>query len=124
MANTIWTIGHSTRSWEAFLELLTTSGIEKLADVRRFPGSRRYPQFGREAMEAASRRAGIEYRHFESLGGRRSTRQPGSPNTAWRVAAFNAFADYMATEEFTRTLDALTAWAAHGRTVLMCSEAV
>jgi uncharacterized protein (DUF488 family) len=124
MVNVIWTIGHSTRAWEAFLDLLQASAIQQLADVRRFPGSRRHPQFNREAMETGLRPEGVAYRHFEALGGRRSARQPDSPNTAWRVAAFNAFADSMATDEFARTLEDLTRWAAQGRTVLMCSEAV
>jgi uncharacterized protein (DUF488 family) len=124
MASPIWTLGHSTRDWDAFVGLLAGSSIERLADVRRYPGSRRHPQFNREEMEAALDRAGIAYRHFAALGGRRSQRLPDSPNTAWRVEAFNAYADYMASPEFVRELDELEAWAAPAQAALMCSEAL
>jgi uncharacterized protein (DUF488 family) len=120
----IWTVGHSNRDWESFLGLLAGSGIALVADVRRFPGSRRHPHFNREALEAELPRAGIAYRHFGSLGGRRGRRAPGSPNTGWRVEAFNAFADYMDTPEFLEGLGALTACASTARAAVMCSEAV
>src|SRR5687767_7972443 len=96
----IWTVGHSTRSIEALLEILAAGGIKLLADVRRFPGSRRHPQFGKEALAASLAEAGIGYRHFVDLGGRRSQRLVNSPNTAWRVEQFNAYADYMQAAEF------------------------
>ena len=120
----IWTIGHSTRDFDKFAGLLAESSIALVADVRQFPGSKRYPQFGREALEEALGRVGIGYRHFGDLGGRRSARTPGSPNTAWRVEAFNAYADYMATPPFLAALDALIGGAATSRTAIMCSEAV
>jgi len=69
LTDRIWTIGHSTRSWEEFLELLATHGIEAIADVRRFPGSRRYPWFASEAMAASLPAAGIGYRWLPQLGG-------------------------------------------------------
>jgi uncharacterized protein (DUF488 family) len=124
MPGEIWTIGHSTRDLEPFLELLLGSSIHMVADVRRFPGSRRHPHFNREALAEALNRVGIGYRHFGSLGGRRNERAPGSPNTGWRVEAFNAFADFMATPEFAAELEALMAEAEQSRTVIMCSEAV
>ena len=87
---TIWTIGHSTRPIEELLKLLAAGNIKLLADVRRYPGSRRHPQFNQDALAASLADVEIEYRHFVDLGGRRSQRLPDSPNTAWRVAQFNA----------------------------------
>jgi uncharacterized protein (DUF488 family) len=124
MTRAIWTVGHSTRALEAFVALLAESSIALVADVRRFPGSRRHPQFNREALEAGLGRAGIAYRHLPELGGRRSRRAPGSPNTAWRVEAFNAFADYMATPEFEAGLSELIARAGATRAAILCSEAL
>ncbi len=119
----IWTIGHSTRCIEEFLGLLLDQQIQLLADVRHFPGSRRYPQFGREELPSSLARAGIEYRHFLELGGRRKPR-PDSPNTTWRSEAFRAYADYMETEEFREGITRLQETAARQRTCLMCAEAV
>src|SRR4051794_33273331 len=79
----VWTIGHSTLAIEQFIALLKTHNIEIVADVRRFPGSRRHPQFGQEQLAASLEKAGIEYLHFPELGGRRRA-EPNSPNTAWR----------------------------------------
>jgi uncharacterized protein (DUF488 family) len=121
---TFWTIGHSTRSIDEFLGLLAGSSIGLLADVRRFPVSKRHPQFNAEALTEALRLAGISYRHFPGLGGRRAARLPDSPNTAWRVEAFNAFADHMVSHEFTEALHDLSAFARESRTAIMCSEAV
>ena len=81
---TIWTVGHSTRSIDELLKILAAGQIKLLADVRRFPGSRRHPQFNQDALAASLAEAEIEYRHFVDLGGRRSKRLPDSPNTAWR----------------------------------------
>lgn len=124
MSAPIWTIGHSTRDLDEFLTLLAGSSIAHLADVRRFPGSRRYPHFNAEALAVSLGRAGIAYRHYGDLGGRRGKRAPGSPNNAWRVEAFNAYADFMDTPEFASALDDLTARARDARTAVMCSEAV
>ena len=124
MPPTVWTIGHSTRELDEFLGLLAGSSIELVADVRRFPGSRRHPQFNREALEASLALSGVGYRHYGDLGGRRGARAAGSPNTAWRVDAFNAFADYMDTPAFAAALDDVTEHARDTRTAVMCSEAV
>ncbi len=122
----VFTIGHSTRSMGEFLGLLRGNGIQLLVDVRRFPGSRRHPQFGREALASSLAHAGIAYRHEEALGGRRAGDPSAgpSPNTAWRHAAFRAYADYMATPAFRAALDRLMADAAALRPVVMCAEAV
>ncbi len=120
----IWTLGHSTRPIEELLKLLAVANIQLLADVRRFPGSRRHPQFGQEALAASLTEAGIEYRHFVDLGGRRSKRLPDSPNTAWRVEQFNAYADYMQSPEFLAALAELMVAASDKRTAIMCSEAL
>jgi uncharacterized protein (DUF488 family) len=120
----IWTIGHSTRSIDDFLEILAAGQIELLADVRRFPGSRRHPHFGQEALAASLAEAGIAYRHFVDLGGRRNQRLPDSPNSAWRVKSFNAYADYMQSPEFLAALEELMATAQQQPTAIMCSEAL
>src|SRR5947209_7316735 len=94
----IWTIGHSTRPIEDFIGLLRENKIGAVVDVRRFPGSRRHPQFGQPQLSAALAKEGIDYIHLPELGGRRAP-QPDSPNTAWRNAAFRGYADYMMTPE-------------------------
>ena len=119
----IWTIGHSTRSIEEFLELLQASSIEAIADVRRHAGSRKYPHFNPEALEQSLSEAGIEYHAFVDLGGRRKTR-PDSQNTVWRNASFRGYADYMETSEFDEALTRLTELAEQKRTTLLCAEAV
>jgi uncharacterized protein (DUF488 family) len=120
----IWTAGHSTRPIAEFLKLLAAGEVRLLADVRRFPGSRRHPHFGQAPLAEALVEAGIEYRHFEALGGRRTERLPDSPNTAWRVESFNAYADYMQSAEFNVALEQLAAAAEETRTAIMCSEAL
>lgn len=121
MSAAVWTIGHSTRSIEDFLSVLAAHDIEALADVRRFPGSRRLPWFGAEALASSLPARGIAYVPLESLGGRRRP-TADSPNDGWRNAAFRAYADWTATPEFARGLDELLA-VGHGlRTALMCSE--
>ncbi len=119
----IWTIGHSTRSIESFLSLLAGSGIQAIADVRSFPGSRKYPQYGRETLAATLVAHSIGYHWLPALGGRRKP-TPDSPNTAWRNASFRAYADYMSTPEFAQGLDQLLEVSSRGRTAIMCSEAV
>ncbi len=122
-AATIWTIGHSTRPIEEFLDLLQTYRVEAIADVRRFPGSRKYPQYGQQALAAALGRHGIGYEWLEALGGRRRA-SADSPNTAWRSAAFRGYADYMGSAEFAQGLAQLLELTSQSRTALMCSEAV
>lgn len=119
----VYTIGHSTRSIEDFLKLLQRSSIECLVDIRAFPGSRRYPQFNREALADALHDAGIRYRHCASLGGRRRL-PPHALPSAWRNESFHAYAEYMRTPEFHAARDELIALAAKQPTVIMCSEAV
>jgi uncharacterized protein (DUF488 family) len=119
----IWTIGHSTHSIHDFLDLLKAHEIDLLADIRRFPGSRRYPQFNSDALASTLAENKIAYRHFEGLGGRRNPK-PDSKNDSWRVAAFRGYADYMESEEFKKQIEILQALALQQRVVYMCSEAV
>jgi len=123
MAVTLLTIGHSTRRIDELLALLAEHAVEKLIDVRRFPGSQRHPQFSREALAASLAAAGIEYVHEPDLGGRRQP-VPDSANKAWRVAAFRGYADYMDSEPFAAALERLLRSAARSRTVILCAEAV
>jgi uncharacterized protein (DUF488 family) len=90
----IWTVGHSTRTIEEFLEILTTQGIRALADVRRFPASRKYPQFSQEEMKLQHGRAGIDYIWLSELGGRRPARLD-SHNTVWRNPSFRGYVDFI-----------------------------
>lgn len=92
-------------------------------DVRRYPGSRRHPQFSRDALASALAAAGIEYAHEPGLGGRRAAR-PDSPHTAWRVDAFRGYADHMETPEFGAALDRLIHRAGERPTAILCAEAV
>jgi uncharacterized protein (DUF488 family) len=123
MADTVWTIGHSTRPLEAFLELLSANAIEAVADVRRYPGSRRWPHFARESLGRALEGRGILYRWMPELGGRRAP-TADSPNTAWRHPAFRGYADYMATEAFAEGLDQLVNLACGLPTAIMCAESL
>lgn len=119
----LFTIGHSTREIAELLALLAEHDIELLVDVRRFPGSRRHPQFSRDALAASLAAAGVEYLHEPDLGGRRQPR-PDSPHVAWRVAAFRGYADHMESPQFAAALDRLLRRAAGSRTVILCAEAV
>lgn len=119
----MFTVGHSTRPIEELLALLAENGVEVLVDVRRFPGSRRHPQFSREALAASLAGVGIEYVHEPDLGGRRAT-HPGSPHTAWRVAAFRGYADHMESPEFAAALERLIRRDVQAPTVILCAEAV
>ena len=119
----IWTIGHSTRDIDEFIALLTENGIKAVADVRSFPGSRKFPQFNAENLAESLPEAGIEYIPFKQLGGRRKVRKD-SPHTIWRHEAFRGYADYMDTEDFKKGIDELLDLAAKKRTAIMCSEAV
>jgi uncharacterized protein (DUF488 family) len=120
---TIWTIGHSTRTREEFTALLYEYRIEAIADVRRFPGSRRYPHFASEALAKSLPAHDIAYQWIPKLGGRRKV-QPGSPNTAWRNASFQGYADHTASPEFAEVLHELLQLAARKRTAMMCAEVV
>jgi uncharacterized protein (DUF488 family) len=120
---TIWTIGHSTRPLEDFLALLASYAIENVADVRSFPGSRRYPQYGKVELSASLAEHGLGYHWLPALGGRRRV-SPNSPNSGWRNASFRGYADYMATTEFAQGLLQLIDLASCARTAIMCAEAL
>lgn len=121
MATTIWTVGHSTRTALAFVAVLDAYDIELLADVRRFPGSRRLPQFDGAALERSLAAHHIVYRGFPALGGRRKPNAL-SPNDGWRHPAFRAYADHIASEEFAEGLFELLMLAGGLRTAIMCAE--
>lgn len=120
-SGTIWTVGHSTRSADEFLGVLTAHGIETLADVRRFPGSRRHPQFGSEVLAGTLADHGIAYTWLAALGGRRRG-EVGEAQMGWRNPSFRAYAAYTWSEEFAQGLDELLHLAAASRTAIMCSE--
>jgi uncharacterized protein (DUF488 family) len=137
----IWTIGHSTRTIDDFISLLKENQINVLADVRAWPGSKRYPHFNKDALAESLNAQAIRYEHFPELGGKRKSR-PDSRNTAWRNVSFRGYADYMDTEPFQKGIERLlhlagrgaAAWAAADkkhdgreapRTIaIMCAEAV
>jgi len=119
----LWTVGHSTRPIEELIEALRSFEIKVLADVRSFPGSRRYPQFNKEQLKTSLAADGIEYQHFPELGGRRRGR-PDSPNVAWRNDSFRGYADYMETVDFREGMARLLDVAREHRTAIMCAEAV
>jgi len=117
----IWTIGHSTRSSDEFRRLLDLHDIELVADVRRFPGSRRLPHFAADVLERDLAQAGILYQWIPALGGRRRP-VANSSGSAWRHPAFQAYADHIATEEFAEGLNELFMLASGLRTAIMCAE--
>ena len=119
----ILTVGHSNHEEQEFVELLRGAGVELIADVRRYPGSRRQPHFERHALAGVLLEAGIQYRWLgESLGGRRKP-LPDSPNGAWKSEQFRGYADHMATEEFAGGLAELEGLAREQRVAAMCAEA-
>ena len=119
----ILTVGHSNHEEGEFVELLGGAGVELIADVRRYPGSRRQPHFERTALAAVLLEAGIGYRWLgESLGGRRKP-LPDSPNGAWESDQFRGYADHMASEEFAAGLAELEELARQQRVAIMCAEA-
>ena len=119
----VWTIGHSTLAIEDFLRLLQTSEIRVLADVRSFPGSRRYPQFNKDHLQSSLAANQIEYVHLPELGGRRRAR-PDSINMSWRNESFRGYADYMETHGFELGISKLLDLAAQRRTAIMCAESL
>ena len=120
---TVWTVGHSTRSWEDFRALLREHRIERLVDVRHFPSSARTPWANRDALAELLGKEGIAYEHLADLGGYRSAR-PDSRNTGWRNPSFRGYADHMETPAFAAALERLVARAKESRTAIMCAEAV
>lgn len=123
LPTTIWTIGHSTRPISDFIQLLKINHVDAVADVRRFPSSRAYPQYNEAVLRQSLERDGIAYAWLPSLGGRRKS-LPDSPNDAWRNEAFRGYADHIATEEFAAGLFELLMIATGTSTAIMCSEAV
>jgi uncharacterized protein (DUF488 family) len=120
-ALTVWTIGHSTRSADEFVRVLQAHAIEVVADVRRFPGSRRHPQFGSEALAARLADDGVDYTWLARLGGRR--RGEAAPeHLGWRNPSFRAYAAYTWSEEFAQGLEELLCIAGGRHTAIMCSE--
>jgi uncharacterized protein (DUF488 family) len=119
----VHTIGHSTRSIDELIHLLADHAVLRVVDVRRWPASRRFPHFRREALDGSLRSAGIDYVWREDLGGYRDP-SPESPNTGWRAAAFRAYADFMLTPEFERAIGDVERVAAERRLAVMCAEAV
>src|SRR5918999_1031253 len=117
------TVGHGTLFAEELVALLAGAGIGGLVDVRSFPGSRRNPHFGREAMERWVPAAGIAYTWLRDLGGRRRPAS-GSPHVALRHEAFRGYADHMESPEFLASVEKLLSLAEQGPTAVMCSESV
>lgn len=117
------TVGHGTAEAQAFAALVTAAGIEEVVDIRRYPGSRRHPHFSADEMSRWLPEAGIGYRHVPALGGRR-TPVLASPHVGLRNDQFRAYADHMASAEFTGALAALVADAADQATAVMCAESL
>jgi len=120
-AATVWTIGHSTRTADALVHVLRAHEIEVVADVRRFPGSRRHPQFGMDALAGRLAADGLDYAWLSRLGGRRRG-DAGPEHQGWRNPSFRAYAAYTWTEDFARGLEELLHIAEARRTTVMCSE--
>jgi uncharacterized protein (DUF488 family) len=119
----IFTIGHSTRPIEQFVEILHAHGVQQVIDIRTIPKSRHNPQFNSDALATALRGAGIRYVHLKELGGLRHARKD-SVNLGWRNASFRGFADYMQAPEFAAALDRAIDLAQSRPSALMCAEAV
>ena len=117
----IWTIGHSTRTIDEFISLLKENKINLLADVRTWPGSKRYPHFNKDALAKSLSEQGIRYEHFPELGGKRKSK-PDSRNTAWRNASFRGYADYMETEQFQNGIERLLNIAGQGAATWAVAE--
>lgn len=122
-AGKVWTIGHSTHPMNEFVTILQTHGITRIADVRRFAGSRKYPHFAPDAMARVLGDTGMGYTSMPALGGRRKP-LPDSPHSAWRNEAFRGYADYMDTPEFEAAAADLMALANAGTVAMMCAEGV
>lgn len=122
-SHVIYTIGHSTHTIDNFIDMLKSFKIGILVDIRRFPGSRKYPQFNSEALKEVLERNSIKYIHLEGLGGRRKV-QPDSDNNRWRNDSFRGYADYMETKGFKEAVTMLENIASKQITAIMCSEAV
>lgn len=120
---TVWTIGHSTRTTEEFVELLKINQIDTIVDVRRWTLSKKHPHFSGTELPPALLAEGINYHWIEALGGRRDT-TPDSPHVVWRNASFRGYADHMQTDTFAEGFDELVNMTASRKVAIMCSEAV
>jgi uncharacterized protein (DUF488 family) len=119
----LFTIGHSTRAMEEFLSLLNEFKIKVLIDIRRFPGSHKFPHFSLESLEKTLPQAGIDYVWLENLGGRRSGPEIGkSLNLGLKIADFRNYADYMQTQQFHQAVEQLLTIASAKPAVIMCAE--
>lgn len=119
----IFTIGHSTHSFDEFVSLLEKNSVETVADIRTVPRSRKFPHFGTERLASTLPGVGIAYHHLVRLGGWRKP-EPDSVNPGWRHKSFRGYADYTLTPEFRQGLEELVALADRGPTAMMCSEAL
>lgn len=126
MGQPFFTIGHSNRTFDDFVDLLRATGIEMVVDVRRLPGSRRNPHFNEDVLWETLPAAGIRYRREAGLGGRRSASKdvPADANGYWDNRSFHNYADYALSDEFREALIRLREWGADQRVAVMCSEAV
>jgi uncharacterized protein (DUF488 family) len=120
--NPVMTVGHSNLEAKKFVDLLRDQRVERLIDVRRFPGSRHVPWTKSETLATLLADTGIGYCHLESLGGRRKPIDQ-SPNVGWRVRQFQGYADHMNSDEFRAGLERLESEARTHRVVVMCAEA-
>ena len=121
--HTLYTVGHSTRSLDDFIALLKQHGVQTIADVRRYPKSRKFPYFNDDTLALSLSERGLGYVPVPALGGRRGT-SAASVNTGWRSKAFRGYADYMQTPAFEQGLHQLLALAERTPTAMMCAEAV
>ncbi len=121
---TLYTIGHSTRSFDELVSALKAHGIETVADIRAFPVSRRLPHFNRESLEIELPKHGLRYVWMKALGGYRKATRKDSPHIALRNASFRNYADYTLTPEFVQAMDELLRIAGQSRTAYMCAERV
>ena len=119
----VLTIGHSTRTLEEFIALLEAHAVSRVVDVRTVPRSRHNPQFNKNTLPRALKKADVGYVHLPGLGGLRHT-QRDSLNMGWRNTSFRGYADYMQTTEFEESLEELIQLAKQDRIALMCAEAV
>ena len=120
---TVFTIGHSTRTLDEFVDLIDAYGVTLVVDVRSVPRSCHNPQFNKETLPDSLKLAGVKYVHMPEIGGLRRARTD-SVNTAWKNKGFRGYADYMQTKEFTEQLLNLMLLARENTVAIMCAEAV
>lgn len=119
----LFTVGHSNRSFDEFLSLLKAFEVRVVADIRRYPSSRKFPHFNREVLRKLLEAEDIRYHWLESLGGRRhAAENDKSPNVGLSSRGFRNYADRMATDEFRAAVQELLSTAALSRTAVMCAE--